>query len=254
LSGVPVVVSLLKLLDVPTDAYASSVVGRWYANEPQDWQRALPLMAQGSDAALAKAATAEVAAAKPAERVAVADQWYDLGKRTSAVKESFWRHALTIYEGAAKELTGVSLALVEKRVAEIEAFLPLGPDTDYDKLTAGQWEKLKGKVVAVDAGRGQVAAGVTLAPGQKIRVVPHPTETWRITDFRGVTQTTWKGDASGRRSFGSLQCQVGDGTEQAPGIISGSGPLVLFALVPAMRRARVQVAGTIRVKLLPVTE
>src|ERR1043165_2138602 len=43
LSGVPVVASLLKLLDVPTDAYASSVVGRWYANETQDWQRALPL-------------------------------------------------------------------------------------------------------------------------------------------------------------------------------------------------------------------
>jgi hypothetical protein len=254
LSGVAVVASLLKLLDTPTDAYASGVVGRWYAVEVQDWEHALPLLARGSDASLAKAAAAEqTAPTKASERAAVADQWYDLGKRTGAVKESFWRHALGIYETAAKDLMGVSLAVVEKRMAEIEAFLPLGPDIDYDKLTAGQWEKLKGKVVAVDAGRGMVASGISLSNGQKVRVVPHPSETWKVTDLRGVSQeTTWKGGMAGRRALGSLQCQVGDGSEQSPGVVTGTGQLVLFALIPNQRRF--QVSGTIRVKILPVTE
>lgn len=254
-SSVPVVVSILKLLDAPTDAYASSVVGRWYAVDVEDWERALPLLARGSDAILAKAATAELnAPSKASERTPVADQWYDLGKRTSALKESFWRHALTIYEAAKPGLAGVSLALAEKRIAEIEAFLPLGDDIDYDKLTAGQWEKLKGKLVAVDAGRGIVASGITLSKNQKLRVVPHPTETWKITDNRGggVSLATWKGGMGGRRALGSLQCKVGDGVEQTPGVISGTGALTLFPLVPNARRF--QVAGTIRVKILPVSE
>lgn len=254
LSSVSVVVSILKLLDVPTDAYANSVVGKWYAVEVEDWDRALPLMANGSDGVLAKAATSELnAPAKPSERTPVADQWYDLGKRTSATKESFWRHALTIYEAAKPGLTGVSLAVVEKRIAEIEAYLPLGDDIDYDKLTAGQWEKLKGRVVAVDAGRGIVASGISLGKNQKVRVVPHPTETWKITDGRGdVVQANWKGGMAGRRALGSLQCKVGEGTDQTPGIISGTGQLVLFPLVPNARRF--QVTGTIRVKILPVSE
>lgn len=253
-SSVPVVASLLRLLDAPTDAYASGVVGRWYANDVQDWTRALPLMAQGSDSILAKAAAAELAApTKATERTAVADQWYDLGKRTSVLKESFWRHALGMYETAKIELTGVSLAVIEKRIAEIDAFLPLGPDVDYTKLTAGQWEKLKAKVVSVDASRGLVPAGITLSAGQKIRVVPHPTETWKITDNRGgTTQTTWQGGMAGRRALGSLQCTVGDGPEQTPGVLTGTGVVTLFALVPNARRF--QVAGIIRVKILPVTE
>lgn len=252
LSSVPVVASLLKLLDAPTDAFASGVVGRWYAVEVEDWERALPLMARGSDASLAKAATAEVnAPSKPSERTTVADQWYDLGKRTSTIKEPFWRHALSIYESAKPGLAGVSLALVEKRIAEIEAFLPLGDDIDYDKLSAGQWEKLKGKLVAVDAGRGIVVSGITLSKDQKVRVVPHPTETWRITDGRGESLlATWKGGMGGRRALGSLQCKVGDGAEQTPGIVSGTGALTLFPLVSR----RMQISGTIRVKILPVTE
>ncbi len=96
-------------------------------------------------------------------------------------------------------------------------------------------------------------SGVTLSAGQKLRVVPHPTETWKITDNRGgVTQTTWKGGMAGRRALGSLQCTVGDGTEQAPGIVTGTGALTLFALVPNAKRF--QISGTIRVKILPVTE
>ncbi len=259
MTGVAVIPSLLKLLDAPSDPAANTVVGRWYANDIQDWDRALPFLAQGSDAAIAKAATTElVAPTKPTELSALADQWYDLGKRSTTVRESFWRHALSIYETVKPKATGLNLAVLEKRIAEIEAILPLGPDINYDHLSAGQWERLKGKIITVDAARGINPTGITLSDGQKIRVVPHPTETWKISDDRGVNQeTTWKGGMQGRRAVGSLQCVVGKGLEQTPGILTGSGQLTLFALNPPGPRRRanaVTISGTIRVKIVPVTD
>lgn len=251
MSGVPVVTHLLKLLDTPTDPLANTTVGRWYAGDLQQWERALPMLAKGSDASLAKAATAELAhSGKAADQVAVADQWYDLGKRTTTHKESFWRHALGLYEEAKPKLSGLSVTIIEKRVAEIEEFLPLGPDTDYSSLSAGQWEKLKGKIITVEAGNGVNVTSVTLKEGQKIRVVPHPTETWKIDDRGTVLKATWKGSMAGRRAVGSLQCRVGDGIEQTPGIITGTGTLVLFPL----GFKRLELSGSIRVKVLPVTE
>ncbi len=253
ITGVAVVPALLKLLDVPSDPAANAVVGRWYANEVQDWQRALPLLAQGNDAATAKVAANELLApAKASERMALADQWYDLGKRTTTMRESFWRHALGLYDGAKAELTGLNLALAEKRMAEIEATLPLGADLDYSHLSAGQWERLKGRIVSVDAERGINPTAITLSEGQRVRVVPHPTETWKVSDSRGINQqTTWKGGMAGRRAAGSLQCVVGKGLEQSPGIVSGSGQLMLFPLVPGKRFS---VTGTIRVKIIPISD
>lgn len=252
-SGVTVVSHLLKLLDAPEDGLANTMVGRWYANDVQQWERALPLLAKGSDQSLAKAASAELAltsTAKAAEQAAVADQWYDLGKRAVTMKESFWRHALGLYEEAKSRLSGLSVTIIEKRITEIEDYLPLGPDIDYRSLSAGQWEKLKGKTITVDAGKGINVTSITVSEGQKIRVVPHPTETWKIDDRGNILTTTWKGGMSGRRAAGSLQCRVGAGIEQTPGIITGSGQLSLFALA----NRRIVVSGAIRVKILPVTE
>jgi hypothetical protein len=251
ISSVAVVPHLQKLLDAPADSVACAAVGRWYAGEVQNWEHALPLLAKGSDPSLAKAATAELAlTGKAAEQAAVADQWYDFGKRTPAVKESFWRHALGLYEEAKPKLSGLSVTIIDKRVTEIEEFLPLGPDINFASLSAGQWEKLKGKIITVEAGNGINATSVTLKEGQKIRVVPHPTETWKIDDRGNVLKTTWKGGMAGRRAAGSLQCRVGDGIEQSPGIISGTGQLSLFAL----GNRKLSISGTIRVKILPVTE
>ena len=252
-SGVTVTSHLIKLLDAPDDAFANTAVGRWYANDVQQWERALPMLVKGSDQTLAKAAGAELAltsASKAADQAAVADQWFDLGKRTVTLKESFWRHALGLYELAKPRLSGLNVTILEKRIGEIEDFLPLGPDIDFSSLSAGQWEKLKGKLITVDAGKGINATSITLAEGQKIRVVPHPTDTWKIDDRGTILTATWKGGMAGRRAVGSLQCRVGDGIEQTPGIITGTGQLSLFPL--AMRR--MVVSGTIRVKILPVSE
>lgn len=56
---------------------------------------------------------------------------------------------------------------------------------------------------------------------------------------------------SGRRSVGSLQCKVGDGAEQTPGVLIGTGALTLFPLVNSRRY---QITGAIRVKIVTVTE
>lgn len=266
ISGVAVVPHLVKLLDSPTDPAACAAVGRWYANEVQSWDKALPLLAKGSDQIMAKAATAELAlTGKAADQLSVAEQWYEIGKRTTPVKESFWRHALSLYDDAKPRLSGLSATIAEKRISEIEEFLPIGPDINYETLSSGQWEKLKGKIITVDAGRGINMTSITLTEGQKIRVVPHPTETWKIDDRGTVLATTWKGGMAGRRAAGSLQCRVGDGIEQSPGIITGVGQLSLFALVgnrnnpgrlnnPRANNGRISVSGTIRVKILPVTD
>jgi hypothetical protein len=252
ISGVTVITSLLKLLDAPADPAANAAVGRWYAADAQLWDKALPLMAKGSDVVLAKAAAAELAlTGKAADLLAVAEQWYDFGKKNSPVKVAFWRHALGIYEDAKPRLSGLSSTLAEKRIIEIEEFLPLGPDINYATLSAGQWEKLKGKIITVDAGKGINATGIMLSEGQKIRVVPHPTDTWKYDDRGNVLSMTWKGGmSSSRRAVGSLQCQVGNGIEKPPGIITGVGQLSLFAITGR----KITMNGTIRVKILPVTD
>lgn len=253
-TGHTAIPALLKLLDAPDDALSCGIAGRWYAVDEEEWERALPLLAKGSDPLLDKAATLELAAhTKPAEQIAIGDQWYDIGKRAGLAKEAFWRHALTWYEQAATGLTGISAAIAHKRIAEIEEFLPLGPDADYTKLSAGQWEKIKGRTIVVDANRGPLNTGITLSAGQPMRVVPHPTDTWTVIEGRGAlaTKTTWKGAAMRGRANGALRCQVGGMKDQTPGIVTGTGPLVLFADAPKGRFA--SITGTIRVKVLPVT-
>jgi hypothetical protein len=266
ITGMPVTVALLTLLDHENDAAACGVVGRWYAVDNQDWERALPLLAKSNDPALAKAANQELAPhTRSLEQLSIADQWYDLGKRSAPTKESFWRHALQWYEKGNTGLSGTIAATTLKHISEIEDFLPLGPNTDFSKLTSGQWEKLKGKTISVDANHGPITTNIILSEGHPVRVVPHPSETWAITEGRASAFTTnWKGTSSKRGgSLGSLRCAVGTDKDQAPGIISGIGPLVLFAqhgqnpsknIKGRANNSSISITGTIRVKVIPVTE
>ena len=264
MTGVPVAVALLTLLDHENDAAACAVVGRWFAVDLQEWERALPLLAKSNDPVLAKAANQELAPnTRSLEQLSIADQWYDLGKRSALTKESFWRHALQWYEKCNTGLTGTIAATAQKRMTEIEDFLPLGPNADYSKLTAGQWEKLKGKTFVVDAKHGRLTTSVVLSEGHPVRVVPHPNETWAITEGRAAAVfANWKGASTKRGYLGSLRCAVGSDDNLAPGIITGIGPLVLFAKLGQISAkpskkisngALVSITGSIRVKVIPVT-
>ena len=235
ISGVAVVPALMKLFDQPDDVAACAVVGRWYAVDVQAWDRALPLLIKGNDAPLAKAATQELGThSRSIEQLSIADQWYDLGKRaSSATKESFWRHALEWYGKGTTGLSGAAIATALKRISEIEEFLPLGPDADYNKISPGQWEKLKGVIFSVDSNRGRMQTTIMLSEGHSVRVVPHPTDTWSYSDGRSpAAQTTWKGASIFAGDIGALRCVVGTDDDKPPGIISGTGPLILFAQRP----------------------
>jgi hypothetical protein len=253
IKGASITTSLIKVLDEPEDPAANAAVGRWLATSEQEWDMALPYLAKGSDAQFAVIAQAELAQKILAtEFVAVADQWYDLGKRNSYLKESIWRHALSIYETVRPQLTGLMAAVVDKRLVELVEYLPLGPDTNYDKLTVSQWGKLKGTIIPVDAARHQINTGISLKDGQQLRLVPHPTDTWRISDGRDITiDTTYKGQSMRKNgSVGELACTVGNGKEQQAGIITGIGEIVLYPSLP--RGRNIISSGIIRVKILPV--
>ena len=255
ISGQTVIPSLLTLLDMPNDPSANAIVGRWYAITVEECSLALPHLANGSDPSLGVIAKAELAPKTLAtEHLAVADQWYELGKRTAAIKEPLWRHALSIYETVRPQLSSLQAALTDKRIAEIASYLPLGPDINYDKLSASQWEKLKGTTIIIDAARGHTDTGIVLRDGQQMRLVPHPTDTWRITNGKDITiDTTYKGQSMRNKySIGELICVVGNGMEQQPGLIFGIGNLTIF---PSTQKGKgIKASGSIRVKLLPVTK
>ena len=275
ISGVAVVPALLKLFDQPDDAAACTIAGRWFAIDVQAWDRALPLLVKSNDAALNKAATQELASnSRSIEQLSIADQWYDLGKRASSTtKESFWRHALEWYSKGTTGLSGAAIATATKRISEIEEFLPLGPDADYSKISPGQWEKLKGVIFSVDSNRGRMQTNVILSEGHSVRIVPHPTETWSYSDGRSpVAQTTWKGASILAGDIGALRCVVGRDEDKPPGIITGTGPLMLFAQRPqppaagggggrggrggglaAFAAMAATMNGSIRVKVIPLT-
>ncbi len=248
-----IVNSLIRLLDEPDEAGANFSVGMWYAKEHEEWHSALPYLAKGTDVAYAEAAKSELAPKTlAADIIATADMWYDLGKRSSSIKESFWRHALSLYETARPQITGLPAAVLDKRITELVAYLPIGPNTDYDKLTVTQWEKLNGKTYSVNAANDRLNTGLKLRDGQKVRVVPHPADTWNITDGRDlVINTTYKGRSMRKNgSIGELLCSVGSGEEQQIGIVSGIGEITLFPSLPRGKKARA--SGAIRVKIIPV--
>ncbi len=253
--GQSIVTSLIKLLDDTDDPGANLSVGMWYAKELQEWELAIPHLAKGSDAAYAEAAKAELAQkSDTADFIAVADTWYEMGKRNSTIKESFWRHALSLYENVRPQVNGLQAAVVDKRIVELTAYLPIGPNTNFDKLTVGQWEKIKAPIIIVDASQGRTQTGIVLRDGQQIRVVPHPTDTWHITALRRPTiDTTYKGQSMRKNgSVGELTCKVGEGEEQQSGIVTGIGEITLFPMLSGVRRPKA--SGTIRVKIMPVSK
>ncbi len=254
LTTLPVTAHLLKLLDTPADPEANLAAGRWFATDGDEFAVALPLLAKGSDPAIAKAATMETAnPAGTTEQNAMGDQWYELGRKTSTLKEVAWRRAQHWYRLALPGLKGISATVIDKRLAEITAYLPLGPDTDWDNLTVAQWDKVKAPVFSVEAAVDRNSTGLRLVPGIRYRVIPHPTDTWHLSANRGINlDTTAKGDRHGRRSVGSMACAVGNGSEQEPGIITGDGLLYLFANAPRGKIAAHK--GAIRVKVMQLAD
>ena len=114
----------------PKDSDASVVVGKFKCFLKEDWRFGLPLLAQGSDEALQKLATADSAdPSESADQAKLADQWWDLADKRAADKSELGRkdewtikpmraRAVYWYRRALPNLTGLVLAKAQKRIDE----------------------------------------------------------------------------------------------------------------------------------------
>ena len=107
----------------PKDGDASLAIGRFYCFSKGDWERGLPLLAKGSDAALKRLARDDLAGPTESEKQAgLGDAWWDRAakargdeKRNLQLRSKHW------YEKAGTEVPILIKARVLKRLKQLEA-------------------------------------------------------------------------------------------------------------------------------------
>lgn len=104
----------------PADPESNLIVGRHEGFLRGNWEKAIPLLAKGSDPAIKAAATRELS--KPAtsdDQVAAGDGWWDLADKETiaAVQTNLRRRALHWYQQASP--TGLVKLKVDKRMSEV---------------------------------------------------------------------------------------------------------------------------------------
>ena len=267
--------AIIKLLDDPQNGEANSTVGKYFSYEEQRWDLGIPLLMHGADAELKSMGDMEML--KPegvAQQVELGDRWYDIGKKGSkATKEGPMARALYWYQLAEPKITGISKDRIAKRLDEIDAILPM-TNLNYDNLTAKQWDRLKGNVVTAFVGKDRKDIGLTLTPGAKFRIVPHPTDQWqwnsyyssfssssgngqKEVNYKGLVQTYTSGGVvysynEGGINDGALVMQIESGAWMKPGLIEGDGRVYLG---PYSRYSYgLGGKGEIRCKIMTVTD
>jgi sugar lactone lactonase YvrE len=203
-----------RLKKDPKDAEANLELGRYYALLKSRWERALPLLAMGSDPALAKLARADLA--KPEEapaQLALADGWWDLAAaQKEPAKLSLQRRAMHWYEQALGGLSGLSRTKAIKRIDVVAAQLsgvtpdfPAGPVGELKKFD-GHSDEIKSVALSTD-GRYAVSGGVDqtlriwdIASGKEDKLIRgHSKQVWEVLfhpNGRQVFSASW--DASAR--------------------------------------------------------
>jgi hypothetical protein len=121
---------LPTLHDKPTDPDANLKVGRFRCFLKGDWESGTPMLALGSDATLRALAEREFEGpADTDSSVALGDGWWDLSDKEPGItaKAQIRKHAAKWYREVQPQLTGLSKAKVEKRLALIEDVVLAGP-------------------------------------------------------------------------------------------------------------------------------
>jgi hypothetical protein len=152
--ALPVVAdALIGAQPTPEDNLAS---GRFQCLIKGDWRRGLPLLRRSGEGILHDLAVKEAETGKgaAAERVALADAWWDYaGKQSGRMRACAQEHALVHYRAEVAALTGVTKARVAQRIDEqppAEAAHPPGSVNLWPMLTLekgsfqGQWRNEKG--------------------------------------------------------------------------------------------------------------
>ena len=268
LGAKPVATAIAKLLVDPRDPAANLVAGRWYAYSARRWEDAFRMLALGSDPDLARIAEMELAKPKGAsEAMQTADAWHDGAQKQKGKddKVGMLARAMFWYQQSVGGIDGLAKQRVQQRIAEIDKQLPLDLDKiDWANLTSSQWDKLKGRAVAVNARVDRFDSGIALGASERVRVVPHPTDTWTIvvdTVFDSKDRSAscnWRGydsqihySGQGSSNPGALMAWVETREKQNAGILSGPGRIYFS---PHILWSTGDRSGTIRVKLVPVAD
>ena len=106
----------------PADPEANLVVGSYYCFRKDDWEKGLPMLAQGSDAALKQLATTELGKpTAPEEQKKLGDGWWDLaGSKAELAWKSSQQRAAHWYREAIPHLEGPAKAEVEKKLKGLD--------------------------------------------------------------------------------------------------------------------------------------
>ncbi|TVR43020.1 MAG: hypothetical protein EA402_10345 [Planctomycetota bacterium] len=248
--------AMLTLLEDPLNADANSLVGQFYLLEAERTEMGLEMLVLGSDQGWRNLAQMERANPRNAqEQYEVARAWDALvsGERDNQRNLAMRRRALHRYQQAESDLTGIAKTTAQRRIAEITPTIPL-TDANWNRLSAADWERVPGQVVTVNAARDN-SVNITLRPGQKMRVVPHPEDRWTYYSYSTETQHTYKGGTKYMNenfARGSLVIDVDD-TMHGPGIIEGPARQISMHMHRGSRFSRWHRGeGTIRVKVVPV--
>jgi hypothetical protein len=112
--------ALATIQTVPTDPDANLILGRYHCFLKGDWAKGLPMLALGGDADSKRLAAQELRGVPASDEVALADAWWELGKKESdPAKSQIQLHAAAWYRRALPRLSGLTKIKVAKRVAQV---------------------------------------------------------------------------------------------------------------------------------------
>ncbi len=139
--------SIAKLNDEVNDPAANLTAGKFYCFLAGAWEKGLPMLAKGSDAAMAELAKADTGASyDSASERKVGDGWWDFAKtQTGSIQRGAYLRAAFWYGEVLPSTTGLSRPLLEKRFDEAYASGHLGmqrliellPHIKIDRDTVG---------------------------------------------------------------------------------------------------------------------
>jgi hypothetical protein len=116
------VAQLAKLKTSPDDPAANLFVGSYYCFTRAEWEKGLPLLAKGSDAALKKLAAEDLSdSQKDASAARLGDDWWKVGERQAeSLRAKTWQHAAGFYQRELAAATGLRRTLLEKRISDAQ--------------------------------------------------------------------------------------------------------------------------------------
>lgn len=150
----------------PKDAEANLELGKYYGLIKHHWDKAIPYLAKGSDAALKGLAERDLAGPRDTlPQVALADAWWDLAAKEQdparlalQVRAAFW------YDKAIGQLTGLSHTKAQKRLDQVAERQGATTPVATGPVPVGEIKKFEGhtdevKSVAFAQDGHQIASG-----------------------------------------------------------------------------------------------